>query len=99
VTVQHIDAEIGAELSHPAIAAPVARTELTRHRTARDAERAAVRQPIEGALGILGPRSGRADDADLKAEIRLGLGQIVDVTEQTSNRRSEAMENAESHDQ
>lgn len=99
VTVQHIDAETGRELSHPAVAPPVARTELTRHRAAPDAERTAVRQSIEGPLGILGPCSGGADDAHLKSEIGLGLGQIVDVTEQTSDRRSQAMENAKSHDQ
>jgi hypothetical protein len=92
--VQHIDLEARGKALYLAVALEVRRPDLAGHRHARHAERAEIRKPLERAGGRLATGLGVADDADLKPKLGLTLHQIMDVPEETSDRRPQAMENA-----
>ena len=49
---------------------------------------------VQRAIGVRAAGFEVADDADLKSELGLALHQIMDVPEETSDRRPQAMENA-----
>ena len=51
-------------------------------------------EPLERAGGRLPAGLGVADDADFKPQFGLSLHQIMDVPDETSDRRPQAMENA-----
>ena len=95
VAMQDIDVEAGGKALQPAVGREVAGADLPGHGAARHAERAEIRQARKRARRILPAGLGVADDADLKPKLGLALHQIVDVPEQASDRRPQAMENTE----
>ncbi len=92
VTVQDVDAELGGKPRDLADSAPVAEAEMAGHGNARQPERAIIGQAAERHRVALG--AGIADDADLGPKLGLAQRQIVDVAEQTPDRRAQAMQNA-----
>ena len=86
VAVQHVDLELAGELGDLAGGAPVAEPDLARHGNAGETEHAIVGQAPE--RNRIAARARIADDADLGPELGLRQRQIVDVAEQTSDRRA-----------
>ena len=91
MTVQDVDAKLGGEPGDLAGSPPVAETDMAGHGHARQPEHAIVGQTAERHRIALG--AGIADDADLGPELGLAQRQIVDVAEQTPDRRAQAMQN------
>ena len=91
VAVQHVDLELAGEPRDFAGGPPIAETELARHGNAGEAKHAIVGEATERNRIALGARI--ANDADLGPELCLPQRQIVDVAEQTSDRRAQAMQN------
>ena len=84
MSVQHIHTEFGGKLRDLSGSAPIAEAE-TRHRHARQSERAIVGEPPERHGIALHARI--ADDPDLCAHLRLAERQVVDVPEQAADGR------------
>src|SRR3990170_6102960 len=91
VTVKDIGPKLGGKPRDLAGGAPVAETEMARHGNARQPEHAIIGQAAERHRVALG--AGIADDTDLGPELGLAQHQIVDVAEQTPDRRAQAMQN------
>ncbi len=94
VAVHDIDVEAPGEPLHLAVARDVGWPDLPGHRHARHPERAEIRKPRERTGGVLAAGLGVANDADLNPQLGLAFHQIMDVPEETSDRRPQAMENA-----
>jgi hypothetical protein len=91
VAVQHVGLQLASEPRDFAGGPPIAEAELPRHGNAGDAQHAIVGEATERNRIALGLRI--ANDADLGPELCLPQRQIVDVAEQTSDRRAQAMQN------
>src|SRR5690606_9252363 len=87
VRLQFLDDPVGAPGR-----GDIAGADVALHRGTRDAEREARLQLLEQALLEIAASGRVADDADLMAGGGLGLGQVAHMTEDTSDRRPETMD-------
>ena len=92
--VQYVDAALHGEPGNSAIILPVGEVDIAAHLQPRYAERAGVSQSAQSSRGLLSTRACITDDADIEPEPGLTPRQIVHVAKQASDRRSQAMQDA-----
>ena len=95
VAVQHIRVQLAQQRGQPRVGQHIERMRFAMDREAVDAERKARGDFGKGGLGARSARQAVREDADLMAAIDLAVGEVEDVTDDSANRSTHCVQDAQ----